>query len=60
VRTVVRVVLALCIVVGVVWMGQGAGLVPGSFMTGRAEWAVIGTFLAGGSAIALWWTTQRR
>ena len=39
----VRIILAgvLC-VVGVVWLGQGVGLIGGSFMTGEALWAVIG------------------
>lgn len=28
--------------VGLIWLGQGVGLVGGSFMTGEAVWAVIG------------------
>jgi len=31
----------LCIA-GVIWIGQGAGLVHGSFMTGELQWALIG------------------
>ena len=38
-RLVVGVVLCL---VGVVWLGQGVGLIGGSFMSGEAVWAVIG------------------
>ncbi len=30
------------LVVGVIWLGQGVGLIGGSFMTGEALWAVIG------------------
>jgi hypothetical protein len=38
-----RIVIAvLLIVVGVVWVGQGVGLIHGSFMTGESAWAVIG------------------
>lgn len=33
------VLLAL---VGAVWLLQGVGVLPGSFMTGQAQWAVIG------------------
>jgi hypothetical protein len=33
--------LVLCLV-GLVWFGQGIGLIGGSFMTGSAFWAVIG------------------
>jgi len=40
---VARVIVGgvLC-AVGVVWLGQGVGLIGGSFMTGEALWAVIG------------------
>jgi hypothetical protein len=38
-RAVVAVVM---LVIGVVWIGQGVGLIGGSFMTGEAVWAVIG------------------
>ena len=41
-RTVRLVIGALCCLVGVVWFGQGVGLIGGSFMTGDAVWAVIG------------------
>ena len=38
-RVVVGVLFCL---VGIVWFGQGIGLIGGSFMTGEAIWAVIG------------------
>lgn len=45
-RMRVRVVLAvICFAVGVVWFGQGIGLIGGSFMTGEAVWAVIGAIM---------------
>ena len=31
--------------VGAVWLGQGVGIIHGSFMTGEASWAVIGAIL---------------
>jgi hypothetical protein len=31
------------VVVGGIWLGQGVGLIGGSFMTGEALWAVIGS-----------------
>lgn len=38
-----RIVIAIVlVVVGLVWVGQGVGLIHGSFMTGQAVWAVIG------------------
>lgn len=33
--------VVLC-VVGVIWIGQGIGVIHGSFMTGRPLWAVLG------------------
>jgi hypothetical protein len=38
-RGVIGVVLCL---VGAVWIGQGTNAIGGSFMSGRAQWAVIG------------------
>lgn len=41
-RVVALPVCLLGVVVGAVFLGQGVGLIPGSFMTGSAMWAVIG------------------
>jgi hypothetical protein len=41
-RLVLAAVLAL---VGLVWLGQGVGLIGGSFMSGSPLWAVIGALL---------------
>ena len=41
-RLVLGVVLLL---LGGVWIGQGVGVIGGSFMTGEAIWAVIGAFV---------------
>jgi hypothetical protein len=57
---VVRGLLVLCMLVGVVWIGQGVGVIRGSFMTGQIEWSAIGAVLAGVAALALWWTTRPR
>jgi hypothetical protein len=41
----VRVLFALgavFLLVGLIWLGQGVGLIGGSFMTGEAVWAVVG------------------
>jgi hypothetical protein len=59
-RAIVRGLLVLCMLVGIVWIGQGVGLIPGSFMTGRIEWSIIGSVLAAIAALGLWWTTRPR
>lgn len=41
--------------IGGVWIAQGVGLLPGSFMTGRGEYAVLGTLvLIAGLAVIVW------
>jgi predicted Na+-dependent transporter len=47
---VVRVTLitvgVVALIVGAVFMGQGLGLIPGSFMTGDRTWLAIGLIIA--------------
>ncbi len=44
-RYVLLVVGGLMALMGAVWMLQGVGVLPGSFMTGQAFWAVMGVFM---------------
>jgi F0F1-type ATP synthase assembly protein I len=37
----------LCVFVGGVFIGQGVGVIGGSFMTGKSKWAVVGAVLVG-------------
>ena len=53
-RVAVRIVASLVLLAGLVFFGQGIGLIPGSFMTGRSEWAVIGAALVAGAAALFW------
>jgi MYXO-CTERM domain-containing protein len=57
--TVARyLVAAILILLGLVWIGQGVGIIGGSSMSGQPIYAVIGAGLvvAGG---ALGWRTRR-
>jgi len=56
---VVRGVLVLAVLLGLVWIGQGVGLIPGSFMTGRVEWAVIGSVVVAAALIFLGLSLRR-
>lgn len=47
-----RVVGAVLVLVGAVWIGQGLGLIKGSFMTGSTVWAVIGALCVLGGLAA--------
>lgn len=51
------VLLAL---LGLVWIGQGVGLIKGSFMTGSGFWAVMGVLALGLGAILAWFGLRRR
>ena len=49
-----RIVLAIVLVlVGLVWLGQGVGLLPGSVMSGSTFWAVVGAALVLGGGLLL-------
>src|SRR6267143_199241 len=54
VRLAVRSVSVIALLAGVVFFFQGIGVIPGSFMTGRSEWAVIVAALVAGAG-ALYW-----
>jgi hypothetical protein len=44
----------LMILMGCIWLLQGIGILPGSFMTGQMFWAVVGAaFLAVGGLVIL-------
>jgi type IV secretory pathway VirB6-like protein len=42
VKLVLNVIGVLLMIVGVVWFLQGINVLPGSFMTGQAKWAING------------------
>jgi hypothetical protein len=44
-RFVLLIVGGLMILMGGVWLLQGIGILPGSFMTGQMLWAVMGALL---------------
>jgi hypothetical protein len=45
-KIVLIVVGVLLLLVGGVWILQGVGILPGSFMTGEMQWAVYGAIAA--------------
>ena len=51
-RYVLLILGGLMVITGGVWTLQGVGILPGSFMTGQAFWAVAGLLtLAVGAAL---------
>lgn len=45
---------ALLVLIGAVWTLQGAGVLPGSFMTGSRFWLVVGLGCLVAGAVLLW------
>ncbi|MBB6466054.1 hypothetical protein HNQ96_001912 [Aminobacter lissarensis] len=58
-KLLANIVAALALAVGAVWILQGAGLLGGSFMTGRTEWLWIGIVIALAGCAALLWLRRR-
>jgi hypothetical protein len=50
---------AILALAGIVWLGQGIGLIRGSFMTGSALWAVIGALCLIAGAFMLYRSMRR-
>jgi hypothetical protein len=53
-RGVLTTVAVLLGLTGIVWVLQGTGVLPGSFMTGEIVWAAVGAVLLFVSALLLW------
>ena len=49
-RSVLTIVGLILVAFGLIWILQGIGVLPGSFMSGQPKWAVIGTITALGGA----------
>jgi len=53
-RGLLTALAILCDLTGIVWILQGIGVLPGSFMTGEIVWAAIGAVLLFVSGLLLW------
>lgn len=58
-KTIMRILGLLLMVLGVIWFLQGVNVLPGSFMTGQVQWAIYGgiSFVVG---LGLFLTSKRR
>ncbi|WP_277970717.1 hypothetical protein [Sphingomonas echinoides] len=60
-KTVVALVGVLATLMGLLWIGQGLGLVhwpASSFMIAQTQWAVYGAILAAIGLAAIWWSRR--
>ena len=49
-----------CVLVGLLWIGQGTNIVPGSFMSGQIQFAIIGLVLLVVGGWLLWSLVRAR
>jgi len=54
------IVGVVCVLLGLLWIGQGINLLPGSFMSGQAMWAIIGLVLVIVGGWLLWSLARAR
>lgn len=58
-RAALPIVGVILILLGLIWVGQGVGLIPGSFMTGQLFWAFAGAVCILIGTSALYFTFRR-
>jgi hypothetical protein len=54
------VIGVVCLLVGLLWIGQGTNLLPGSFMSGQIQFAVLGLLLVLVGGWLLWGLRRSR
>jgi hypothetical protein len=59
-RTVILIIGGLAVLVSGVWIGQGAGLIKGSFMTGSPTWLAIGLLCLVAGVFLIFLAVRRR
>jgi hypothetical protein len=59
VKLVLTIAGVVAVVLGCVWMLQGIGVLPGSFMTGQMQWAIYGAVLAVVGVVVIVWARRR-
>lgn len=59
-RIVGSVVGVVLVLLGALWVLQGANLMAGSVMSGQSQWLYIGIVVAVLGLVVLWWFNLRR
>ncbi|MDE2485878.1 MAG: hypothetical protein KGO51_00625 [Alphaproteobacteria bacterium] len=58
-KLVLSVVGVLMVALGAIWILQGVGFLPGSFMTGQVQWAVYGGIVAVAGVVVVFWSRRK-
>lgn len=59
-KIVLSIVGVLLILAGIVWTLQGFNILPGSFMSGHIQYAVLGVIVGIGGIVLLVFANRRR
>jgi hypothetical protein len=61
-RMVLKIIGIVAVLMGLLWIGQGTGVVmwpASSFMLAQGQWAINGAILAAVGAGLIWWSRRR-
>lgn len=61
-RMVIKIIGIVAILMGLLWIGQGTGVVmwpASSFMLAQGQWAINGAVLAAIGVVMVWWAGRR-
>ena len=59
-KIVLNVIAVLLLLPGIIFFLQGIGVLPGSYMTGQTQWAIIGSLMIVIGAGLLWFSNRKR
>lgn len=59
-RMTINIIAAAALLLGGLWILQGANIVGGSLMSGQSQWLYTGIVLVIAALGALWWANLRR
>ncbi len=59
-KIIVNIVAVILVLLGTVWILQGINVLPGSFMSGQARWAVRGGILVFAGIAGLVWANRKK
>jgi LPXTG-motif cell wall-anchored protein len=59
-KKIAMILAVLIALIGIVWFGQGIGVIHGSVMTDDSKWAIIGAIMIVVAAGIFWFARRRR
>ena len=59
-RVVLNIIGVVLLLLGTIWILQGIGVLPGSFMSGQMRWAVRGAILVVAGVVGLVWANRKQ